>query len=272
MSREKNILTGGILVIGNELLDGIVHESNANWMELRLVPLGVHIRRLVSVRDELDEIGKALQFAREACNLIITSGGLGPTHDDMTLKAIAKALGREIIEDSDAVEIVKRQYKMLFEKKIVMAPDLTDARMKMAQLPEGSVPLDNRIGGAPGVRIEDGDTTIFCLPGVPAELKFIFEDSVIPWVRENSLLKFHEQIVEFTMKDESAFAPAIDSVMKRIPKVYIKSMPKPYGTSKSIRVWVSARGRKDDELKMLVQSAITELEKETKTQSTTSEK
>jgi len=207
MTTRKEILTAGIMPIGNEVLDGIVHESNANWMEIRLTALGVQIQRLVSVRDEIEEIGKALKFVMENCNIIITSGGLGPTHDDMTLKAIAKALGREIVENAEAMKIIKRQYKMLFEKKIVAAPDMTDARMKMAQLPEGAIPLDNRVGGAPGVRIHDNDTTIFCLPGVPAELKFIFEDSVVPWVKENSLLKFHERIIEFQMRDESVFAP-----------------------------------------------------------------
>ncbi|MBY8998064.1 MAG: competence/damage-inducible protein A [Candidatus Thorarchaeota archaeon] len=260
---KKRTLTAGIIAIGNELLDGIVLETNANWMDIRLTALGVQIRRIVSVRDEIEEIGEALKFAREACDVIITSGGLGPTHDDMTLKAIAKALGRDIIENKDALKIIKRQYKMLFEKEIVAAPDLTDVRMKMAQIPEGAVPLDNRVGGAPGVEIQDGDTTIFCLPGVPAELKFIFEDSIIPWVKDNSLQKFHEQIIEFLMKDESVFAPAIDSVMKQIPRVYIKSLPKPYGTSRGIRVWLSARGTDDAELKKLVQRAISGLEEET---------
>ncbi|MHA2150141.1 MAG: competence/damage-inducible protein A [Candidatus Thorarchaeota archaeon] len=269
---KKKTLTAGIIAIGSEILDGIVLDTNSNWMETRLTALGVQIQRLVSVRDEIRDIGEAMEFAREACNLIITSGGLGPTHDDMTLKAIAKALDRETIEDKDAVKIIKRQYKMLFEKEIVTASELTDARMKMAQIPEGAVPLDNRIGGAPGVKIQDEDTTIFCLPGVPAELEFIFEDSVIPWVKDNSLQKFHEQIVEFRMQDESVFAPAIDSVMKKIPNVYIKSLPKPYGTSKGIRVWVSARGADEVELKKQVEDAISSLEEATETRSIPFEK
>ncbi|MHA2058797.1 MAG: competence/damage-inducible protein A [Candidatus Thorarchaeota archaeon] len=260
---EKRTLTAGIIAIGNELLDGIVLDTNSNWIEIRLTAMGVQIQRLVSVRDEIGGIGEALEFAREACDMIITSGGLGPTHDDMTLKAIAKALGRETIEDKDALKIIKRQYKMLFEKEIVTASELTEARMKMAQIPKGAVPLDNRVGGAPGVKIQDKDTTIFCLPGVPSEMKFIFENSVIPWVKDNSLQKFHEQIVEFRMQDESVFAPAIDSIRKKIPDVYIKSLPKPYGTSKGIRVWVSARGTDDVELKEIVQKAISCLEEET---------
>jgi molybdenum cofactor synthesis domain-containing protein len=260
MTPKKETLTAGFLAIGNELLDGIVLETNCHWMSVKLVALGVDIRRRVSVRDEIDEIAEALAFTREVCDIIITSGGLGPTHDDMTLKAMAKALGRDLVEDRNAIEIIKRQYKTLHEKKIVAAPDLTEARRKMALLPEGAVPLDNRVGGAPGVRINDKDTTIFCLPGVPAELEFIFEDSVLPWIKANVVQKFYEELVEFQMKDESVLAPAIDSVMKKIPSVYIKSLPKPYGSSKGIRVWVSARGSDEDELKKHVRDAINSLE------------
>ena len=157
MNSKRETLTAGFLAIGNELLDGIVLESNCHWMETRLVALGVDIRRLVSVRDEIDEIGKALQFVREVCDVIITSGGLGPTHDDMTLKAIAIALGLEIHENADALEIVERQYKTLYERGIVQSPDMTEARVKMARIPDGAIPLDNRVGGAPGTRLQAGN-------------------------------------------------------------------------------------------------------------------
>ncbi|MFW9805145.1 MAG: competence/damage-inducible protein A [Candidatus Thorarchaeota archaeon] len=267
MTSKKGTLTAGFLAIGNELLDGIVLETNCNWMETQLVALGVEIRRLVSVRDEIEEIGKALQFVRETCDVIITSGGLGPTHDDMTLKSIAQALKREVVEDPVAIDVIKRQYKMLHQKKIVAEPNLTDARRKMAQIPNGAIALDNRVGGAPGVKIQEGNTTIFCLPGVPAELKFIFEDSIVPWVKENVALKFYEQLVIFDLKDESVFAPAIDVVMKKFSNVYIKSLPKPYSTSRGIKVWVSARGIDEAEIEEDVKSAIKSLEKETGTTS-----
>ena len=260
---SKKIKTVGILAIGNEVLDGLVLDTNSNWMELRLVPLGLQIVRLVSVRDEIEEIGKALEFAMEACDVVITSGGLGPTHDDLTLKAIAIALGLEVSENADALAIVERQYKTLYEKGIVQSPDLTEARIKMARIPKGAIPLDNRVGGAPGVRIQVGDSTIFCLPGVPSELMFIFDDSIVPWISERVVQKYYEQVVEFGMHDESTFAPAIDVVMKKHPEVYVKSMPKTYGTSRTLRVWISARGDDLDGLTELVKKAIDSLEEAT---------
>ena len=128
--------------------------------------------------------------------------------------------------------------------------------------------MDNRVGGAPGVRLQAGNSTIFTLPGVPSELKFIFEDSVISWLSDRVAEKFFEQVVEFGAHDESTFAPAIDVVMKKHPGVYVKSMPKTYGTTKTLRVWVSARGEALTDLTEIVESAIRSLEKETGLSST----
>jgi nicotinamide-nucleotide amidase len=260
---KEDIRTVGIIAIGNEVLDGLILDTNSNWMELRLVRLGLQMERLVSVRDDLDEIGQALTFVRSACDIIITSGGLGPTHDDMTLKAIARALGRKIVEDPKALAIVQRQYQTLFERGIVNSPDMTDARTKMAQIPQESIPLDNRVGGAPGVMIQDKDSIIFCLPGVPSELKFIFDNSIVPLLKERIRWKFYEQVVEFGMHDESMFAPAIDQVMRRHPGVYVKSMPKTYGTSKTLRVWISMRSENLEETQKHVAETIRDLEKTT---------
>ena len=133
----------------------------------------------------------------------------------------------------------------------------------MARIPKGAVPLDNRVGGAPGVRLEAGNSTIFSLPGIPSELQFIFKDSVVPWISKRVTQKFYEQVVEFGMHEESTFAPAIDVIMKKHPDVYVKSMPKTYGTSKSLRVWISARGENLEEITEKVRKAIQNLEEET---------
>ncbi len=256
---KTSVNNAGILVIGNEILDGIILDTNSNWMELKLASIGVNTTRLVTVRDNLGDIARGLEFLLEAADVIITSGGLGPTHDDMTLEAVAKAIGLDLVEDPDASAIVKRQYKMLYEKGIVDSPDYIDSRKKMAMIPSGAVALDNRIGGAPGIRLERENVVIFCLPGVPAELKFIFENSVAPWLEKRIESKYYEEVVEFPAYDESTFAPYIDKAMRKNPGVYIKSMPKCYGTSKVLRVWVSARGDNTHAIRELVRSAVADL-------------
>ena len=255
-------LRAGILTIGNEILNGVVLDSNSNWMELRLVALGVSMERQISVRDDTSDIGKALAHLRETCNVIITSGGLGPTHDDMTLNAIARALALQLQEDSAALSIVERQYQHLYEQGIVGSPDLTESRRKMASLPAGSKPLDNTVGGAPGVIIVLEGVTIFCLPGVPRELKVMFESSIRPWIEKRSSQRYFERIVDFEVSDETVFAPFIERVMRKHPGVYIKSMPKTYGSSKVLRVWVSARGDNSGVLKTSVENAISALSQE----------
>ena len=263
MGNSKDNLEVGLLTIGNEVLDGVVLDTNSNWLELSVNALGAEVKRLVSVRDTLEEIAHGLDFLKNSCDVIITSGGLGPTHDDMTLKAIARHLKRNLVEDSLAASIVKRQYKMLHEKGIVETPDYTDNRRKMALIPENSEPLDNTVGGAPGVKIHEQEVTIFCLPGVPRELKSIFESSLRPWFEKKTHTKYYEKIVEFRERDESVFAPYIDRAMKEFPNVYIKSMPKTYGTSKVLRVWISARGKEFSELQSIVEGAIDFLSKDT---------
>ena len=108
--------------------------------------------------------------------------------------------------------------------------------------------------------IVENSTTIFCLPGVPSELKFIFDNSIVPWLKENVRVSYYEEIMFFELRDESVFAPFIDNVMTRHPKVYIKSMPATYGTSDVLKVWVSARGDDKEQLRALVAGAVSDLE------------
>ncbi|MHA2188566.1 MAG: competence/damage-inducible protein A, partial [Candidatus Thorarchaeota archaeon] len=208
MDASKGIIAG-ILTIGDEVLDGLVLDTNSNWIQVRLSEIGVELRRQASVRDNVDEIGKALKFLQEVCNVIITSGGLGPTHDDMTLEAVSLALDLKLQIDQEALSLVEHQYRNLHKRKIVGSPEISESRKKMAMLPKGASALNNSIGGAPGVMIETSTSTIFCLPGVPSELKVIWEESVGPWITSNATNKYYEQLVEFRMRDESVFSPII---------------------------------------------------------------
>ena len=260
---SEEAMKAGILAIGDEVLEGLVLDTNSNWIEIQLAPLGVEMSRLVSVRDNLTEIGCALKFLIETCNLVITSGGLGPTHDDMTLKAVAQAFDRDLVEDPKALGIVEKQYKDLYERGIVNSAEITESRRKMARIPEGSAALNNTVGGAPGVMLKIDNVTIFCLPGVPSELKMIFDGSIVPWIQKNSTNEFYERVVEFEMRDESVFAPIIDIVMKMHPGVYIKSMPRTYGTSHVLKVWVSSRGSSKKTVTRIVNDAIASICHET---------
>lgn len=260
-SEDSQTVSVGILTIGNEVLDGLVLDTNSNWMEKRLASLAIQMKRQAAVRDEMAEIKAGLDFLLKNCNLILTSGGLGPTHDDMTLPAIAKALGLKLQLDDKALEIVKRRYRELFEQRIVDSPEMNESRQKMARIPEGGIALNNDIGGAPGVRINHISSTIFCLPGVPGELKSIWKQSVEPWLRERVPGNYNEIIVEFPIRDETVFAPHSEKVMDKMDSIWIKSMPKQYGTSNILRVWVSSRAEDAGTAKENVERALESLER-----------
>lgn len=251
----------GILTIGNEVLKGLVLDTNANWIEKQIAKLGIRMQRAATVRDDRKEIRAGLKFLLNTCSVVITSGGLGPTHDDLTISAIASALNLTVHEDSDALNIVARRYQELYEEGIVDSPDLTDSRRKMAFIPRGSQPLNNDVGGAPGVKIETSNATIFCLPGVPGELKSIWLQSVEPWLKKRVPGNYREIVVEVPINDETTFAPHSQKVMNEMDNIWIKSMPKQYGTTDVLRVWISSRAENSITAEENVQRALEALEK-----------
>ncbi|MCS7192390.1 MAG: competence/damage-inducible protein A, partial [Armatimonadetes bacterium] len=203
-----------IIAVGNELLIGDVLDTNTNWLCRRLTMMGASVRRAVLVRDDEEAIACEVKGAiSRKTNLIFTSGGLGPTDDDRTLSAVAKALDLPIDLNEQALQMVTQRYKELHEQGFVDSPEVTPPRRKMAMLPKGAVPLFNSVGTAPGVWLEFMGIVIVCLPGVPAELKGIFENSLPPFL-ERVLGKgyYAERVFEATCRDESVLAPLLKKV------------------------------------------------------------
>jgi nicotinamide-nucleotide amidase len=141
-----------IIAIGNELLQGDVLDTNTHWLIQQVTELGGRVTRAVMVRDEPDAIAHELHGARErGTALILTGGGLGPTDDDLTLGAVAKATACPLQLDPLALEMVRCTYEDLVDRGVFADAAMTPAREKMACLPRGATPLDNPVGAAPGV-------------------------------------------------------------------------------------------------------------------------
>jgi len=217
-----------ILCIGNELLIGKTLNTNAQWLAKQVTSLGLTTRRITVVGDNINGISCALQEAiQRSPNFLLTTGGLGPTFDDKTLEGIAKALGRRTEVNEEALNMVKAKYLSYARESRMEAAELTPARVKMANLPEGATPLRNPVGTAPAVFIEHENVTIIALPGVPSEMKSIFDDSVAPVMKQAARgITFFEASIETAKVMESEMAPLIDNVMQNNPRVYIKSHPK----------------------------------------------
>jgi len=217
-----------IICVGNELLIGKTLDTNATWMAKRATSLGIDVTRITIVKDDVKEIAKAtIEALRRKPGFMVTTGGLGPTFDDKTLEGIATALRRKLEVNDKALEMVRRKYEAYVKEAKIEKVDLTPPRIKMATLPEKSEPLHNPVGTAPGVLIDARETVLIALPGVPSEMRAIFEESVVPMLKKKAGdVTFLETSVFADSILESTLAPLIDQVMHDNPHVYIKSHPK----------------------------------------------
>ncbi len=252
---------GEIIAVGNELLIGDVLDTNTHWLCRRLTMMGAFVRRAVLVRDDEDAIAAEVQGAlARGTDLLFTSGGLGPTDDDRTVAAIAKALNRPLELNERALEMVAQRYRELYEQGFVDSPEVTPPRRKMAMLPVGATPLFNPVGTAPGVWLPTEKTVIVCLPGVPAELKGIFEHSLPPLL-EQVLGKgyYSERLFEATCRDESVLAPILKQVAEKHPEVYLKSKARVFGQEVRITILLAASGRSKEVVEKQLQAAIDSL-------------
>jgi nicotinamide-nucleotide amidase len=209
---------------GKELLIGRTMNSNAYWIGGRLYRMGGMLNRVLTVTDSLEEISSGLKELLAARpDFIIVVGGLGPTPDDMTLKGIALGLGKKVKFNKEAIRLIKEHLE-----KVGREFELTPARRKMATIPEGATPLRNDAGTAPGVRLTAGKgTVVYCLPGVPREMRNIFTNFAEKEIREK-VGEMH--IAKVTLKlsgvYEAALSPSLAEALKMHPEAYIKSHPR----------------------------------------------
>jgi len=162
-----------LLTVGTELLLGFTVDTNAAVMGRLLAEAGLPVRRHVSVRDEAGAIRDALRAALEHTGTVIVSGGLGPTEDDLTAACAAEVFGRRLVRSADHVAKLEAWYRR-------RGMPMPAANLKQADAPEGATLLDNPLGTAPGLWIEDGPRLAVLLPGVPKELRGLMEQQVVP--------------------------------------------------------------------------------------------
>lgn len=148
------IWTAALIIIGDEILSGRTQDANLAYLAKWLNVQGIRLRHVRVVPDEMDAIGDAIKACRTSHDYVFTTGGIGPTHDDITVDAIAAALGRRVVVHPRAAEILRDYY----------GERLTDTRLRMARVPEGAELIENPRTGAPGIRIEN----IFIMAGVPS--------------------------------------------------------------------------------------------------------
>ena len=216
-----------LITIGNELLSGRTLNTNAQWLADILTDLGGTVLRCTIVRDDLADISSSIkESTQRGTSCIITSGGLGPTYDDITLEGLALATRRELYVNKVALRQLEQRYNSMKKKGLIADSTISPSRMKMAKIPIGAKPLENPLGSAPGVLLIYEKSTIICLPGVPDEMKAIMLRHVVPTLKRK-FPKFYrlEATLQISGITESILAPLLDIVLGKVRNVYLKSHP-----------------------------------------------
>lgn len=250
-----------LISIGNELLSGQTVNTNATFLAEDLTKLGFSIKKIITLPDDnrivSNELRKALNS--KEYKLIIVTGGLGPTWDDSTSQFLANALNAPLNLNAKALDIVKERYSALFKEGLVETSEMTPAREKMAYLPEGTIPIYNPVGTAPGIYYNHLQTNvrIYCLPGVPKEMIEMYRRIQPDLTTFGSIEGRYYFETEFLtpFKDESLLAPYLQKVRERYD-VWIKSLPQSYQEEKQIRLIISTNGDSEKDVKLAVLGAL----------------
>lgn len=166
-----------ILSIGSELVSGQSLDTNSRWLSQQLGVLGIPVAFHTTLGDEMEDHVAAIRAATERAELVLTTGGLGPTQDDLVREALARCAGVPLVEDPDSLAAIAA---MFARRNRPMA----ERNRVQALFPQGAEPLTNPVGTAPGIWMTLGRATIAAMPGVPSEMKRMFQDEVVPRLRK----------------------------------------------------------------------------------------
>jgi nicotinamide-nucleotide amidase len=200
------VATAAILTIGNELVSGDVPNSNAWWLARRLAPLGVSVRLIAAVPDEIETVSDFVRREAALVDFLLVTGGLGGTPDDLTREAIAHAFSVEQVEIPDLADDLRRRFSH--------APEYAAA---WARLPAGSRPLPNPLGGAPGFALAN----VYVMPGLPSEMEAMFDAVAEEFRRGDPIGTWRETY----RTGESVIAPLLVEAGERWPGVLVGSYP-----------------------------------------------
>jgi nicotinamide-nucleotide amidase len=214
--------TAEIVAIGSELLLGQIVDTNSAWMAQRLTALGVNLYFKSVVGDNPGRMNEVISRALERADIVITSGGIGPTQDDLTREIVAEVTGRKLVQDAGMLAQVEEHFRR-------RGRPMTPNNIRQSYMPEGSIPVKNPNGTAPSFVVEDPRGVIFSLPGVPVEMKWLFENEVEPYLRKKFNLAevIHYRVLKIIGIGESAVDDKVGHLIASLsnPTVGVLALP-----------------------------------------------
>ncbi len=220
------VVTAALLVIGDEILSGRTKDKNIGYIAEYLTEIGVDLKEVRVVADEMDAIVDAVNALRHAYTYVFTTGGIGPTHDDITADAVAEAFGVGLSPHPDVVAMMKAHYESI-------NIELNEARLRMARVPDGGVLIENEISKAPGFRIGN----VHVMAGVPTIMQAML-DGAAKMLKTGR--KVHSRAVEAQMGEGTVAGP-LGAVQADYPDISIGSYP--YFDGRRFTTQIVLRGR-----------------------------
>ena len=231
-------MRASIITVGDEILIGQVIDSNSAWLGQKLSEIGISVRKIWSVADESGQIILGMKQALEETDILFMTGGLGPTKDDITKKAIADFLGRDMYFDEPTFERIKS----IFEK---LGRSMSPSHHDQCMMPNGVEILFNSMGTAPGMLFKHEGKIIISMPGVPYEMKAIMSEIVLPLIKSTSSIKICHKTILTACTGETTIENMIGDIVTSMPS-YIKVAYLP--AIASVRLRLSGTGSNETEL------------------------
>jgi molybdenum cofactor synthesis domain-containing protein len=209
MTHQPKVITAAVLVIGDEILSGRTKDKNIGYIADYLTDLGIDLREVRIVSDEMDDIVAALNALRHRYTYVFTTGGIGPTHDDITADAVAAAFGVELYEDQRIIDILLQRLK---------PEDVNEARRRMARIPRGGTLIENKVSRIPGFRIGN----VIVMAGVPSIMQ-----SMLDFAAKDleTGVRMSVETIEAYPIPEGAYGQALGEIAARYANVSIGSYP-----------------------------------------------
>lgn len=241
-------MTAEIICVGTELLLGNIVNTNAAFLSEKLAYLGINCYFQTVVGDNRDRLLSVINTALSRADILIFSGGLGPTEDDLTKETVAEALGKKLIRDKKAEQEIADYFAL--RGRIP-----TDNNWKQADVIEGCEILYNKNGTAPGIFVSEGEKTVILLPGPPLELKSMFTDSVMPKLQQKCGQVFYSQTVKIVGPGESSVETQILDMLDTQDNPTIA----PYAKTGEVHLRVTARAKDEKEARKKTAPVVEEI-------------
>lgn len=236
------------IFVGTELLLGNIVNTNAAYLAKELAQLGFPCYYQTTVGDNAKRLEECLRCALERSDLVILSGGLGPTQDDITKETAAKVMGKKLFLNED----IKKSLEDYFSSK---GKVMTDNNLKQALVPEDAIVLENTNGTAPGIWMEENGKIVILLPGPPEELSLMFENTVLPRLKEKTEQVIYSTMIKVCGMSESLVAKELDDLISMDGDVTVA----PYAKIGEVHLRVTAKAVDEKEAKKLAKPVIKEI-------------